>query len=527
MGKFLKYFVFLVVMHAQCVQSNNDDSDDYIKRPGVVDFINTSKNKYSHPMTTDDRGCTTNGMTEADILALKELTKAYTANAHIVPKIHVVNYNPQVVKATLDVDWADVGRKLSINFANQLSSKNIGKDFAKGFVDQFSDPNIIYQLKRITANFGTALEKTAGKDSELFNSVDNVSNDYKKLINDFADAAIHRNLNQGMAELLAGSAIFLALLYGVPMGMKMLERQLTRPKLIIESSKKSVMENFTSMFYDPKKVAPVEMVFSPELKQHLDTIVQVTSSIHAKIKEGKTNVKYRNLMLYGPPGTGKTMFAKDLAKRSGLEYVFMSGSSFSKFKDGEGIEALDELFAWANNSTGLMIFIDESETFLLKREGMDPQSRSYQLLNNFLNYTGERSNKFMIVFATNHKDQLDSAMYRRIDDLIEMPLPCKKQRIDTLNLYKKKILMDVEQNGDAFVNSVVKCLTALKIEEIAVKTKGFSYGDLEGIINTIKTDADILARPMVSDALVATVVERAVKKYSTFNDNQQLALVLN
>ena len=205
----------------------------------------------------------------------------------------------------------------------------------------------------------------------------------------------------------------------------------------------------------------------------------------------------------------------------------MSGSSFSKFKDGEGIEALDELFAWANNSTGLMIFIDESETFLLKREGVDPQSRSYQLLNNFLNYTGERSNKFMIVFATNHKDQLDSAMYRRIDDLIEMPLPCKKQRIDTLNLYKKKILIDIQQNGKSFVDSVVKCLTLQKIEEIAVKTKGFSYGDLEGIINTIKTDADVLLHPAVSDTLINTVVERAVKKYATFTENQQLGLVLN
>ena len=526
MKKFLKYFVFLLMMHTQCMQSSNDDSDDYIKRPGVVDLINTSKNKHNHPVTTEERTCT-HSLSDEDLLALIEKTKMYTAQQMTPPKIHVVNYNPQIVKSTLDVDWVDVGKKLSRSFSAQLSFKDIGKDFAKGFVDQLSDPEIIDQLKKVTANFGTALEKTAGKDSDLFNSVDNVSKDYQKAINDFADAAIHRNINTAMVELLAGSAVFISLLYGVPMGMKMLERQLTRPKLIIESSKKSMLTNLTSMFDISKITTPIEMIFSPELKQHLDTIIEVTSSIHKKIKEGKTNVKYRNLMLYGPPGTGKTMFAKELAKRSGLEYAFMSGSSFSKFKDGEGIEALDELFAWANNSTGLMIFIDESETFLLKREGVDPQSRSYQLLNNFLNYTGERSNKFMIVFATNHKDQLDSAMYRRIDDLIEMPLPCKKQRIDTLNLYKKKILIDIQQNGKSFVDSVVKCLTLQKIEEIAVKTKGFSYGDLEGIINTIKTDADVLLHPAVSDTLINTVVERAVKKYATFTENQQLGLVLN
>lgn len=312
--------------------------------------------------------------------------------------------------------------------------------------------------------------------------------------------------------------------YGVPMVMKMIERWLTRPKLIIESSKLSYAQFLNSWLYPQQ---PAQMVFSPELKQQLDDTIKVTSAIQAKIKSGKTNVKYRNLMLYGPPGTGKTMFAKELARRSGLEYAFMSGSSFSKFKDGEGIEALDELFAWAKRSKGLMIFIDEAETFLSKRENMDPQSKAYQLLNNFLNYTGERSNQFMLVFATNHQNTLDSAMYRRIDDLIEMPLPSKLQRIEALLLYRNKILMDISQNDKPFILAVEKVMNTLAIEAIADQTKGLSYGDIEGIMNALQTDSAILTPALITQDLVNKVVMRAVKKHETFTNGQYLGQVID
>ena len=172
-----------------------------------------------------------------------------------------------------------------------------------------------------------------------------------------------------------------------------------------------------------------------------------------------------------------------------------------------------------------MIFIDEAEAFLSKRENMDPQSKSYQLLNNFLNYTGQRSSNFMIVFATNHKDVLDSAMYRRIDDLIEMPLPSKKQRIDTLILYKNKILMDTVQNEKSLTSSVAHFLTHAVIEEIAQDTKGLSYGELEGIMNNIKTEADILDHPAVNADLIKTAVHRAVKKYQDFTNGKYLGSI--
>lgn len=342
-------------------------------------------------------------------------------------------------------------------------------------------------------------------------------------LNGFVNDIWHKNLIKSGGIFLGITGSLFVLRFGIPFAFEMIKRKLMRPKLIIESSKKNIIQKFTSLFSSAYK--PLEMVFSVSLQKQLDEIVKVTKAINTAIGQGKVNVKYRNLMLYGPPGTGKTMFAKELARRSGLEYAFMSGSSFSKFKDGEGIEALDELFAWAKRSKGLMIFIDEAENFLSKRENMDPQSKAYQLLNNFLNYTGERSDRFMIVFATNHQEALDSAMYRRIDDLIEMPLPSKAQRIGALNLYKNKILMNQKQNGKSFVNSANSCLDAAMIESIAERIKGLSYGDIEGIINTLRTDSIIQDPAIITTGLVDAVVERAIKKHHVFTNGQLLGAI--
>lgn len=416
--------------------------------------------------------------------------------------------------------------------AQKNEYEKMGQGLVKGALDEFgnqlTDPALADHTQTLIGNIGKGLAQGIGNGADEFanlwekgGSMDLAFQNSGNVINDYIQQV-------GFNNYLKYGAISLALTGGyfaIPVIAAYVQHQLLnpKPKLIIESSQKSLYEQLKSLFWTSQIAA--EMVFSPALKEQLDDIAKVTTMINKKIKEGKTNVKYRNLLLYGPPGTGKTMFAKELAKKSGLEYAFMSGSSFSKFKEGDGITALDELFAWAKRSKGLMIFIDEAETFLSKRENMDPQSKAYQLLNNFLNYTGERSSQFMIVFATNHKDALDSAMYRRIDDLIEMPLPSLNQRLAALNLYKKKILLDVRQNGSDFVASVDKHLTDDKLKSIAKETKGLSYGDLEGIINTMKTDTDILEPAVMNDHLINTVVHRAIKKHETFTNGKLLGAV--
>lgn len=98
----------------------------------------------------------------------------------------------------------------------------------------------------------------------------------------------------------------------------------------------------------------------------------------------------------------------------------------------------------------------------------------------------------------------------------KMPLPNQVERFKTLQSYRDTILRDVKQNGQAFVDSVDLYLTNAKLQEIASQTDGFSYGDLQGIINTLKSEADITDDGLVTSRLINRVVTFAREKKEAF-----------
>merc|ERR1712203_847386 len=78
---------------------------------------------------------------------------------------------------------------------------------------------------------------------------------------------------------------------------------------------------------------------------------------------------FRHLLLHGNPGTGKTLFARTLARQSGMDYAIMSGGDLGPL-GREGPSELHKLFNWATNSKkGLILFIDEADAFLRTGRG--------------------------------------------------------------------------------------------------------------------------------------------------------------
>ena len=98
----------------------------------------------------------------------------------------------------------------------------------------------------------------------------------------------------------------------------------------------------------------------------------------------------------------------------------------------------------------------------------------------------------------------------------KMTLPKQAERFRTLQLYRDTILRDVKQNGQAFVDSVDLYLTDAKLQEIASQIDGFSYGNLQGIINTLKSEADITDDGLVTSRLIDRVVTFAREKKEAF-----------
>ncbi len=282
---------------------------------------------------------------------------------------------------------------------------------------------------------------------------------------------------------------------------------ISKPKLVTDCYIFGFYDLVKSKFVSPPEPELREMIFPKDIANKVDYIIESTKNISKQLSDNKIDIKYNNLLLVGSSGTGKTMLSQELAKRSGMNYALVNGSSFSKFSEKDSINEMDILFSWANKSKrGLLLVIDEADAFLYKRGNMKPNSKDYKLLSNFLSHTSQLSDKIMIVLCTNYKDRLDSAILSRMGICLELPLPGEIERAKVLALYRNKILLSAAYNSNEFIDSINSILTDTKINSIAQLTQGLSNRDLENIINfirvrTMSKEDQVLTQNIVDDAV--------------------------
>lgn len=133
----------------------------------------------------------------------------------------------------------------------------------------------------------------------------------------------------------------------------------------------------------------------------------------------------RHLMLYGPPGTGKTMTAAVIAHELSFPlFTVRMDSLITKFM-GETSAKLRSIFDYIAQHKGVYLF-DEFDTIGSKRSMINDVGEIRRVLNTFLQLLDDHRSDSLIITATNHKEILDSALYRRFDDVIEYELPVEE-----------------------------------------------------------------------------------------------------
>ncbi|RZC52097.1 hypothetical protein C5167_020521 [Papaver somniferum] len=251
------------------------------------------------------------------------------------------------------------------------------------------------------------------------------------------------------------------------------------------------------------------IVLHPSLQRRIEQLARATANT-------KTHqAPFRNMLFYGPPGTGKTMVAKEIARKSGLDYAMMTGGDVAPL-GAEAVTKIHQLFDWAKKSNkGLLLFIDEADAFLCEVGGLVPSNTQIHqesaiaayspprnsihmseaqrsALNALLFRTGDQSRDIVLVLATNRPGDLDSAITDRMDEVIEFPLPGVEERFKLLNLYLKKYLETEDESGLKLLlkkkpkQITVKDLSEDQIWEAARKTDGFSGREIAKLVASIQ-----------------------------------------
>jgi ATPase family AAA domain-containing protein 3A/B len=222
---------------------------------------------------------------------------------------------------------------------------------------------------------------------------------------------------------------------------KYFEARLGKPSLVRDTSRFTIIEAFKHPIKTFKSLRTRAedslqgVVLEPKLEERLREIA--VSTRNTKLNKGY----FRNVLMHGPPGTGKTLFAKKLAAHSGMDYAILTGGDVTPM-GREGVSAIHKVFDWSQTSRrGLLLFVDEADAFLRKRADEQISEDLRASLNAFLYRTGEQSQKFMLVLASNQPEQFDYAINDRVDEIVDFNLPGFNERKRMVFYYFDKFLL--------------------------------------------------------------------------------------
>ncbi|KAL8721114.1 MAG: hypothetical protein Q9225_002137 [Loekoesia sp. 1 TL-2023] len=197
------------------------------------------------------------------------------------------------------------------------------------------------------------------------------------------------------------------------------------------------------------------------------------------------------VLLWGPPGCGKTLLAKAVANESRANFISIKGPELLNKYIGESERAVRQVFVRARSSIPCVIFFDELDALVPKRDDALSES-SARVVNTLLTELDGLSNRqgIFVIAATNRPDIIDPAMLRpgRLETLLFVDLPGEEERVEILKTLSRHL--SITYDGS--------------VAAIARSCEGFSGADLESLLrragySAIKRDDDI----KVEDFIVA------------------------
>lgn len=174
------------------------------------------------------------------------------------------------------------------------------------------------------------------------------------------------------------------------------------------------------------------LVLRPALHTELDTLL-----LRCRCRDGlasglgsSARTRYRpgvKALFVGPSGTGKTLAAGWLASRLQMPLYRVDLASVTSKYIGETEKNLAQLLAHAEQAEVVLLF-DEADSMFGKRT--EVKEANDRFANAQTNYLLQRIESFdgVTLLTSNSKSRFDAAFMRRLDHIIDFPLPGPEER---------------------------------------------------------------------------------------------------
>ena len=139
----------------------------------------------------------------------------------------------------------------------------------------------------------------------------------------------------------------------------------------------------------------------------------------------------KKVLLYGSPGCGKSMSAERIAWTIGLPFLKVRLDAIISSYLGESASNLKKLFDALNNYPCVLL-LDEFDYIAKTRNSTQDVGEMHRIVNILLNLLEDYNAPGILIATTNVEGAIDTAIFRRFDDIVEIPKPGKEEIVRLL-----------------------------------------------------------------------------------------------
>ncbi|MFJ8960548.1 AAA family ATPase [Lentzea sp. NPDC102401] len=236
-----------------------------------------------------------------------------------------------------------------------------------------------------------------------------------------------------------------------------------------------------------------DLILSPRVG---DVLSQFVAEVSRWSELDAAGIPRRQRLLFrGPPGCGKTSAAEALASELGRPFLLIRIDAVVSSYLGETASNLRRIFDYIDQAPFVVLF-DEFDSLGRSREDASEHGEMKRVVTAFLQMIDTYRGPSLLLAATNHPDLMDSAIWRRFDEVLEFQHPTVHE---IRRLLRLRLRLAPHRGVDIDkVASALKGLPHAAAEKLAVDARRFALlrGNTEVHADDVREAiASVTARP--------------------------------
>ena len=236
-----------------------------------------------------------------------------------------------------------------------------------------------------------------------------------------------------------------------------------------------------------------DLVLAREASEQIGRVVEENK--RAELLHSRGLRPARRVLFCGPPGCGKTVTAEAIASALFLPLALVRFDAVISSYLGETAANLRRVFDFARGRPMVLLF-DEFDAIGKKRDDEQEHGELKRVVNSFLQMLDRFKGETLAIAATNHEQLLDSAIWRRFDQVIFLALPSTGEIEQLLQRYWHQVAVP----------------SSLRLDELARDLHGLAHADVERLSIDAMKQMVLRDRRTLDSEIVESLARRELER---------------